>query len=163
MFTFYLNKYWLIFARLLVLDCFFTFYYSFVFYIFIVTVEINSKYSKIQQVTDDNSELMPKRLLQLECEKSSQKMQLRVSAIISQLFQVNMPAKCVLRFLGLNWNQRFPDKKTTLKIYGQVLAPPTRRQNRSFHVVAGKDANSYEIICNYKHAKLFFIVKHANL
>lgn len=89
----------------------------------------------------------------------SQKMQLRVSAIISQLFQVNMPAKCVLSILGLKWNQRFPDKKTTLKICGQVLAPPTRRQNRSFHVVARKDENRYEIICNYKNAKLFFIVK----
>lgn len=124
MFTFYLNKYWLIFARPLVLDCFLLFYYSFVFYIFIVTVEINSKYSKIQQVTDDKSELMPNQLLQLECEKSSQKMQLPVSAIISQLFQVIIPAKCVSSILELNWNQRFPDKKTT-NLWSSVRAAHT--------------------------------------
>jgi len=45
-----------------------------------------------------------------------------------------MLAECVLSIPEFNWNQRFRDKKTTLKICRQVLASSTQRQNRSLHV-----------------------------
>ena len=63
------------------------------------------------------------------------KMQLRVSAMISRLFQVIMRAKSVLSIMELNWNQRLRDKKTKLKKRRQMLTSSTQRQNLSFHVI----------------------------
>ena len=62
-------------------------------------------------------------------------MQLRVSAMISRLFQVIMRAKCVLSIMELNWNQRLRDKKTKLKKRRQMLTSSTQRQNLSFDVI----------------------------
>ena len=44
-------------------------------------------------------------------------------------------AKYVLTILGLNWNQRFRDKKTKVNICHHILSSSTQLQNRSFHVV----------------------------
>ena len=87
--------------------------------------------------------------------------------LISQLFHIIMLAKCVLSTMELNWNQRFTDKNTKLKICRQVLTSSTQQQNSSFYVVERtrtvlkctkmKDARA-------KRAKLlFFIVKYENL
>ena len=46
-----------------------------------------------------------------------------------------MLAKCVLTILGLNWNQRFKEKKTKLKICRQVPTSSTQLLNMLFHVV----------------------------
>ena len=84
------------------------------------------------------------------------KMSLRVSAIISQLFKVTMPAKCILTILELNWNQRFR-RKTKLNICHHMLTLSTQLQNRSFSR-HGKNENSCEMstnetcTCNAKRA-----------
>ena len=62
-------------------------------------------------------------------------MQLRVSAIIFQLFKLIMLEKCVLTIQELNWNQRLRHKKTKLIICHHMLTSSTHLQNRSFHVV----------------------------
>ena len=61
-------------------------------------------------------------------------MQLRVSAIISQLLKATMLAKCVLTILKLNWNPRCCGK-IKLDICHHMLTSSTQLQNRSFHVV----------------------------
>ena len=64
------------------------------------------------------------------------KMQLRVSAIIFQLFKVIMMLeKCLLTVLELIWNQRLGHKKTKLNICHNMLTSSTQLQNMSFHVV----------------------------
>ena len=60
------------------------------------------------------------------------KMQIRVAAIISQLFQAITLAKCVLTILQLNWNQRFRDKGTKLNICHHMLTSSTQLQNSHF-------------------------------
>ena len=62
-------------------------------------------------------------------------MQLRVSAMISRLFQVIMRAKCVLSIMELNWNHCLRDKKTKLKKRCQMLTSSTQRENLSFDVI----------------------------
>ena len=95
------------------------------------------------------------------------KMELLVSAIISQLFKAITVAKCVLTFLELNWNQRFRDKKTKLNICHHVLTSSSQLQNRSFQVV---ERTRTSVECpKMKTARakpanlLFFTVKYANL
>ena len=64
------------------------------------------------------------------------KMQLCVSAIISQLFRIITLAKYVLTVLELNWNQRFRwYKRTKLNICHHMLTSSTQPQNKSFYVV----------------------------
>ena len=48
--------------------------------------------------------------------------------------------------LELNWNQRFYEKKTTLKICDQVLTSPThvQRHNTSFHCVVQRTITAVE-------------------
>ena len=60
---------------------------------------------------------------------------IRVSAIIFQLFKLNMLEKCVVTILELNWNQRLGHKKTKLNICHHMLTSSTQLQNRSFHAV----------------------------
>ena len=94
-------------------------------------------------------------------------MKVRVSAIVSQLFQVIILAKCVLTILELNENQRFRDKKTKLNICHHMLTSSTQLQNTSFHVVERTRTSAKSLKMKNsraKHAKqLFFIVKYANL
>ena len=95
------------------------------------------------------------------------KIQLRVSAIIFQLFKVILLEKCVLTILGLNWNQGLGHKKTKFNICHHMLTSFTQLQNRSFHVVERtRTATKCQKMKNAraKRAKiLFFIVKYANL
>ena len=95
------------------------------------------------------------------------KMQLRVSAIIFQVFKVIMLGKCVLTILESNWNQRLGRKKTKLSICDHMLTSSTQQQNRSFHVVERTRTSSKCQKVKYARAKrakvLFFIVKYANL
>ena len=95
------------------------------------------------------------------------KTQLRVSAIIFQLFKVIMLEKCVLIILELNWNQRLRHKKTKLNLCHHILTSSTQLQNRSFHVVERTRTSSKCQKLRNARAKrpriLVFIVKHANL
>ena len=86
------------------------------------------------------------------------KTQLRVSAMISRLFQVIMRAKCVLSIMELNWNQRLRDKKTKLKKRRQMLTSSTKQQNLSFHVI---ERTRTVLKCTCKACKItgfFFVV-----
>ena len=58
-------------------------------------------------------------------------------------------AKCVLTIQELMWNQRFRDKRTKFKISHHMLASSTQLQNRSFHVVHGKN----EDVCKMSQMK----------
>ena len=95
------------------------------------------------------------------------KMSLRVSAIISQLFQVITLAKCVLTILELNLNKRFRDKRTKLNICHHMLASSTQLQNSSFHVVERTEMSTKCTKMKNVRAKratlLFLTVKYANL
>ena len=90
------------------------------------------------------------------------KIELRISAIISRSFKVILPAKCVLSTLKLNWNHRWRDEKTKLKICRQMITSSTRlhvveRTRTTAKCPKMKNARA-------KRAKLlFFIVKYANL
>ena len=63
------------------------------------------------------------------------KIELRVTAIISQLFKAITLAKCVLTILELNCKQRFRGKQIKLNICHHMVTSSTQLQNRSFHVV----------------------------
>ena len=95
------------------------------------------------------------------------KMQLRVSAIIFQLFKVIMLEKCVLTILELNWNQHLGHKRIKLNICHHMLTSSTQLQNRSFHVVERTRTSAKCQKMKYARAKraiiLFFIAKYANL
>ena len=95
------------------------------------------------------------------------KMYIRVSALISQWFQVIILVKCVLTFLELNWNQRFGDKKAKLNIFHHMLTSSTHLQNKSFHVVERTRTSPKCPIMKNAHSKLenysFNAVKYANL
>lgn len=84
------------------------------------------------------------------------KMQLRVSAILSQLFKVIRLAKCVLTIPELNWDQRFRNK-TKLNIFHHILTSSTQLQNRSFHGVERTRTTVCEMSisekCTYKTCK----------
>ena len=94
-------------------------------------------------------------------------MEVRVSAIIFQLYKVIMLEKCVLTIRELNWNQRLGHKKTKLNICHHMLTSSTQLQNRSFHVVERTRTSSKCQKMKNARAKrakiLFFIVKYANL
>mgnify|MGYP000070201646 FL=1 len=61
-------------------------------------------------------------------------MSLRVSAIIFQLFKVNIPEKCALTIVELNWNQRLGrDKIEHLSCI--CSRRPHNSKKRSFHVI----------------------------
>ena len=93
-------------------------------------------------------------------------MSLRVPAIIFQLFKVIMLEKCVLTILELNWNQRLGDKWTKLNICHPMPTSSTHLRNRSFHVVERtRTSSKCQKMKNAraKRAKMFFIVKYANL
>ena len=95
------------------------------------------------------------------------KMQLRVSAIIFQLFRVIMLAKFVTTILESNWNQRLGHKRTKLNIRHHMPTSSTQPQNRLFHVVERTITSSKCQKMKNARAKrgkiLFFIVKYANL
>ena len=90
-------------------------------------------------------------------------MQLRLSAILLQLFKVIMLEKRVLTTLELNWNQRLGHNKTKLNICHHMLTSSTQLQNRSFHVVERTRTSAKFQKMKYARAKrakiLFFIVK----
>ena len=93
-------------------------------------------------------------------------MSLRVAAVPFQLFKVVMLEKCVLTILELNWNQRLGHKKTKLNICHRMLTSSTQLQNRSFHVVERtRTSSKCQKMTNARaeRAKMFFIVKYANL
>ena len=94
-------------------------------------------------------------------------MQLRLSAILLQLFKVIMLEKRVLTTLELNWNQRLGHNKTKLNICHHMLTSSTQLQNWSFHVVERTRTSAKFQKMKYARAKrakiLFFIVKYANL
>ena len=94
-------------------------------------------------------------------------MKLRVFAAISRLFKVNTLAKCVLTVLGLNWNQRFRDKKTKLNICLHMITSSSQRQNRSFNVMertrTSEKCSKMKNACAKRAKLLFFIIKYANL
>ena len=94
-------------------------------------------------------------------------MELRISAIIFQLFKVIILEKCVLTILELNWNQRLGHKKTKLNICHRMLTSSAQLQNSSFHVVERTRTSSKCQKMKNARAKrakiLFFIVKYANL
>ena len=94
------------------------------------------------------------------------KMELRVSAIIFQLFKVIMLEKCVLTILELIWNQRL-GHKTKLNICHHILTSSTQLQNTSFHVLERTRTSSKCQKMKNARAKrakmLFFIVKYAIL
>ena len=95
------------------------------------------------------------------------KIELRVYAIIFQLFKVIMLEKCVVTILELNWNQRLGHEKTKLNICHHMLTSSTQLQNRSFHVVERTRTSSKCQKMKYARAKrakiLFLIVNYANL
>jgi len=84
---------------------------------------------------------------------------------LQSFLKVNTLANCVLTILELNWNQRFRDKKTKLKLY--LLSSSTQLQNRSFHVVERTRTSAKFPKMKNAHAKrakiLFFVVKYTNL
>lgn len=82
------------------------------------------------------------------------KMQLRVSAIISQLIQViNLQNGLYVSWNSIE-NQRIRDKNTKLKRCGQVLTSSRRLQNRSFHDMERKSCErSKNEICTCKACK----------
>ena len=94
-------------------------------------------------------------------------MQLRVFAIIFQIFKVIMFEKCVLTILELNWNQRLGHTKRKLNICHHMLTSSNQLQNRSFDVVERTRTSSKCQKMKNARAKrakiLFFIVKYANL
>ena len=96
-----------------------------------------------------------------------QKMWLRVSAIIFQLFKLIMLEKGVLTILEFNWNQRLGHEKTKLNICHHMFTSSTYLQNGSFHVEERTRTSTKcqnKINARAKRAKiLFFIVKYANL
>ena len=50
-----------------------------------------------------------------------------------------MHAKCILNIVELNWYQQFGDNKKILKICHHMLTLSSQLQNRSFHIICGKD------------------------
>ena len=96
------------------------------------------------------------------------KIQLRVSALISQLlFPVIVCAKCNLNIMALNCNQHSRDRKTNLNICHHMLMSSKQLQKRSFHVMERTRTSGKCTKMNNAHIKraklLFFIVKYANL
>ena len=87
------------------------------------------------------------------------KIQLRVFAIIFQLFKVILLEKCILTILEVNCNQRLGKNLTSTS--------STQLQNRSLHVVERTRTSSKCQKMKYARAKrakiLFFVVRYAHL
>ena len=94
------------------------------------------------------------------------KIQLRVSAIIFQLFS-HFAWKLCSNYPGINLEPMLGPKKTKLNICHHMLTLPTQLQNRSFHVVERTRTSSKCQKMRNARAKrakiLFFTIKYANL
>ena len=116
------------------------------------------------------SKLIPRELKQTRWRRKRErhlKMQLRVSAIIFQLFKVILLEKCVLTILELNWNQHLGHKKTKLNICHHIYAHVVHTTAKPFYVEERTRTSSKCHKMKNARAKrakiLFFIVKYANL